>query len=237
MTLDIAVELVMAQFSEMKSMIETLRNDFNSKIDAIKSELQEKVDVLQAEVKILKTTCEAKFIKQDAEMNQLHHTMDQLNQNISAVENRKELIISGVPFTSNEDPNALFAMICRRLEFNAGDFRQASTRRIYARRMKDGDCSPLLVEFALKATRDEFYGTYLRRRDLKLRHLGIPSESRVFITENLTTTAREVKNAALSLKKTGKLASVLTKEGVVHVKRRVGDRPIAIYTVHDLDNV
>ncbi|KAL1376803.1 hypothetical protein pipiens_016682 [Culex pipiens pipiens] len=215
MTLDIAVRMLMMQFTEMKLMLETFRNDFNRKIDTIKSELQGK----------------------DATLGQIKHRVNRLHLNIDAFENQKELIISGVPFASDEDPDALFATICRQLECSGGEELLTSTRRIHVNRLMDGDVSPLLVEFALKTTRDRFYSTYLRRRDLKLRHLGMPSDRRVFINENLNAGAREVKKAALLLKKVGKLTFVFTKGGIVHVKRRVGDPPTAVQSVKDLDDV
>ncbi|KAL1375226.1 hypothetical protein pipiens_017617 [Culex pipiens pipiens] len=221
MTLDIAVRMLMMQFTEMKLMLETFRTDFNRKIDTIKSELQGKVSVLQSDITTLKAEYEGKFVNQDATLGQINHRVDHLYLNIGALENQKELIISGVPFVSDEDPDALFAMICRQLECSEGEELLTSTRRIYANGLKNGDVSPLLVEFALKTTRDRFYSTYLRRRDLKLRHLGMSSDRRVFINENLNAGAREVKKAALLLKKVGKLTSVFTKGGIVHVKRRL----------------
>ncbi|KAL9694178.1 hypothetical protein quinque_013463 [Culex quinquefasciatus] len=116
MTLDIAVRMLMMQFTEMKLMLETFRNDFNLKIDTIKSELQGKVSVLQSDITTLKTEYEGKFVNQDAALGQINHRVNHLYLNIGALENQKELIISGVPFVSDEDPDALFAMICRQLE-------------------------------------------------------------------------------------------------------------------------
>ncbi|KAL9698909.1 hypothetical protein quinque_002350 [Culex quinquefasciatus] len=189
MTLDIAVRMLMMQFTEMKLMLETFRNDFNRKIDTIKSELQGKVSVLQSDITTLKAEYEGKFVNQDATLGQINHRVNHLYLNIGALENQKELIISGVPFVSDEDPDALFAMICRQLECSEGEELLTSTIRIYVNGLKNGDVSPLLVEFALKTTRDRFYSTYLRRRDLKLRHLGMPSDRRVFINENLNAGA------------------------------------------------
>lgn len=237
MTLDLAVRMLMMQFSEMKLMLETFRNDFNLKIDTIKSEFQGKVGDLQQEITVLKANYEGKFITHDATVDQLSQRLHHLNLNIGALENQKELIISGVPFEKDEDPDVLFAMICRQLECSVEDEQVASTRRIYVKGLKNGDVSPLLVEFSLKTTRDRFYSSYLRSRDLKLRHLGMPSDRRVFINENLNADARELKKVALLLKKSGKLASVFTKGGVVHVKRRVGDPPIAVQCMKDLDNL
>ncbi|XP_038106387.1 uncharacterized protein LOC119766078 [Culex quinquefasciatus] len=63
--------------------------------------------------------------------------------------------------------------------------------------LKNGDESLVVVEFALKSARDEVYSAYMRRCDLKLRHLGLNSDRRVYINENLDTAApRETTDAA-----------------------------------------
>lgn len=93
------------------------------------------------------------------------------------------------------------------------------TRRIEPGPNSDRD-GLIVVEFALKAARDEFCGAYLRERNLKLRHIGLDSDRRVNINESLTTETLKLKSAAqhLNLKKMGKLTYVYTKLGVVHVK-------------------
>ncbi|EDS27214.1 cadherin [Culex quinquefasciatus] len=112
------------------------------------------------DITTLKAEYEGKFVNQDATLGQINHRVNHLHLNIDALENQKELIISGVPFASDEDPDALFATICRQLECSGGEELLTSTRRIHVNRLKDGDVSPLLVEFALKITRDRFYSTY-----------------------------------------------------------------------------
>ncbi|KAL9700936.1 hypothetical protein quinque_004377 [Culex quinquefasciatus] len=103
------------------------------------AELQGKVSVLQSDITTLKTEYEGKFVNQDAALGQINHRVNHLYLNIGALENQKELIISGVPFVSDEDPDALFAMICRQLECSEGEELLTSTSRIYANGLKNGD--------------------------------------------------------------------------------------------------
>lgn len=94
----------------------------------------------------------------------------------------------------------------------------------------------IILQFALRNDRDEFYSCYLQKRDLKLCHLGIDSTRRIYVNENLTVTARRIKAAALRLKKDGKLSSVYTKQGIVMVKRSVDQLPVTIRSEALLDH-
>ncbi|EDS28831.1 conserved hypothetical protein [Culex quinquefasciatus] len=75
-----------------------------------------------------------------------------------------------------------------------------------------------------------------KRNELILSHLGIDSTRRVFVSENLTFAARQIKRAALRLKEAGKLSSVFTKLGIIFVKRRKDQQAVAISTESQLSS-
>jgi hypothetical protein len=60
--------------------------------------------------------------------------------------------------------------------------------------------------------------------------------TRIYISENLTKHNREIFDAALNLKKDGKLVSVSTFHGTVSVKLAPTDRPKQIMCLADLDS-
>lgn len=125
--------------------------------------------------------------------------------------------------------------MCRQLGFDGDAYPAVDVRRMKARAtLKDGDECLIAIQFALRNSRDDFYNAYLRTRDLKLRHLGLKSDRRIYVNENLTVTARKVKVAALRLKKAGKLSSVYTKQGVVHVKSTAESHPVVVNSEKDL---
>ncbi|KAL9692451.1 hypothetical protein quinque_005550 [Culex quinquefasciatus] len=92
-----------------------------------------------------------------------------------------------------------------------------------------------LYAYLQEISRDEVYSAYMRRCDLKLRHLGLNSDRRVYINENLDTAARKLKSAALRLKKAGKVASVYTSKGIVYVKQAGGTSSVAVFSEEDLN--
>lgn len=166
-------------------------------------------------------------------MEVLNKRVDSVHQKIGALENRNELIISGIPFQNGENLNATIKIIGKQLAVREATTQMAEARRMMNRNQKDGD-SLIVLEFPLRSTRDEFYSAYLRKRDLKLRHLGLDSDRRVYINESLHIDARKVKSAALRLKKAGKLAMVYTKQGIVYVKCAADGPSTEIYSEDEL---
>lgn len=231
-TLNGMMQMMMAQFTETKNLIDIVRSEvseINGKIDAVKSELQN-------EIKSLKDECAAKFQHNDAALDSLKEKINSVGSNISTLENRNELIITGIPYQTNENLSTLLRGICNHLALNETITQLAETRRMKTGDRTDGN-SLIVVEFALKTTRDEFYRAYLRKRDLTLRHLGLDSDRRVYINESLSLETRKVKVAALRLKKDGRLTSVYTRQGVVFVKRSVNGPPVAIRSEEELEHL
>ncbi|KAL9705858.1 hypothetical protein quinque_009376 [Culex quinquefasciatus] len=215
-------------------MIDGLRNDINTKIDAVKSDLEEKLNDVKLDINSLKVECTTKFATNDAALKSINDRLGSVSQNVGALEFRNELIISGIPFQSGENLYAYLQEICKELLPSTSN-PLASCKRMKLESLKNGDESLVVVEFALKSARDEVYSAYMRRCDLKLRHLGLNSDRRVYINENLDTAARKLKSAALRLKKAGKLASVYTSKGIVYVKQAGGTSSVAIFSEEDLN--
>lgn len=234
-TLDTAVQMLMKQFTETKTLIDEMRNEINIKIDTVKTELEGKLNVVSNDIHALKTECASNFQSYDVALNGLHERVDEISSTMDNLVNRNELIISGIPYLGGEDLPALFKAACKQLGMDDRTTPSVDIRRLKAGVMNDGDNSLVLVQFALRNQRDDFYSAYLRRRDLQLSHLGIESTRRVYVNENLTVAARRLKAAAVRLKKAGKLSSVYTKLGTVVVKPTATAKPIVIQSEEQLN--
>lgn len=235
LTLDTAVRMLMTQFAETKTLIDDMRNEINNKIDAVKTELEDKLNVVSNDIHSLKSECAANFQNYDAALNGLDGRVAEISSTMDNLGNRNDLIISGIPYLKGENLLAHFKAVCKQLGMDERTLPSVDIRRLKTGAMNDGDNSLVLVQFALKNHRDDFYSAYLRKHDLQLNHLGIESTRRVYVNENLTVAARKLKAAAVRLKKTGKLASVYTKLGVVLVKPTATTQPIAIQSEEQLN--
>lgn len=179
-TLDSAVQLLLAQFNETKEKIEELQTNINTKIDAVKSELEDKLSVVSSDIQSLRADCAEKFLRGDAAINTISDRLDRITDTVGNLENRNELIVSGIPFLTGECLEAIFASVCRQLSLKTAAVPLVDLRRMATGKLPDGSESLIVVQFALRNARDDFYGAYLRTRNLKLRHLGFDSDQRVY---------------------------------------------------------
>lgn len=235
LTLDSAVHMLMKQFNETKLLIDEMRTEINSKIDAVKNELEGKLTVVSNDINSLKAECASKFQTSNAMINGLTVRVDEISSAMDNLGNRNELILSGIPYLRGEDLMKHFSAICMQLGIDERSTPSVDIRRLKSGAMNDGDISLVLVQFALRNLRDDFYSAYLRKRDLQLNHLGINSTRRVYVNENLAAVPRKIKVAAVRLKKAGKLASVYTKNGTVIVKSTTAAQPIVINSEEQLN--
>ncbi|KAL9705217.1 hypothetical protein quinque_008735 [Culex quinquefasciatus] len=108
------------------------------------------------------------------------------------------------------------------------------TKRLARPPIAPGSTPPILLQFAFRAARDDFYFRYLSSHNLSLTHLGFNVNKRVYLNENLTDQARSIKGAALKLKKSGKLHSVYTKDGFIFVKPAEGGEAKLVNSLEQL---
>ncbi|KAL9707709.1 hypothetical protein quinque_011227 [Culex quinquefasciatus] len=129
-----------------------------------------------------------------------------------------------VPYQQNENLVAMFGFIVTRLGCDESKIPLASLARLAKSPIAVGSTPPIICEFALRADRNAFYAGYLNHRDLNLSHIGFQNTNRIYVNENLTKEDREIRAAALRLKKEGKVQKVYSRNGIVYAKGR-GNAP------------
>ena len=93
-----------------------------------------------------------------------------------------------------------------------------SSKRLARFPIQANTTPPIMIQFAFKCVRDDFYRRYLSSRNLSLIQLGFNVNQRVYINENLTEQGRRIKN----------LCAVFTKDGCVYVKTAVETEPVPV---------
>jgi hypothetical protein len=83
--------------------------------------------------------------------------------------------------------------------------------------------------------RRQFYNKYFPQGNLKLRHIGIDSDQKIIISENLTKANQAIFAAAMHIKKEENIKSVSIANGTVHVKQKEGDKRVPIQKVAELE--
>lgn len=149
--------------------------------------------------------------------------MQQTNRSVNRSTANHELIISGVPYVTEENLEQVFHHIAVALGYTPTNIPIVYLKRLSRTPINVGSSPLILCQFALRGVRDEFYGKYLRQRSLNLRHVGFNNANRIYINENLTLDDRSIRKEAIKLKTQGRIAQVFTRSGAVFVRVKQGD--------------
>lgn len=201
---------------QMKSEIENLKSDIKKDLEQMYSTLEKSVADLSC------------CVNQNKES--IHHNASALSRSL----NRNDLLISGVPFVQGENLMDYFGKCCHALGLAKIAVPAVDIRRLHKSSMVPGKSYLILLQFAITNQRNDFYFKYLGSRSLTLDLLGFNSKDRIFVNENLTVAARAIKHKALAAKKEGKLHSVVTRDGVVCIKKSPESESRRVETVDQL---
>lgn len=229
-TLDSAVEMLLKRFDETNQKIDSSRDELNSKLDSIKKDLQKQIMLVEQDLSTLRTTC-------DAEHKSLHSRVDHAAETVQRLENRTELIVAGIPYLANENLRSYLLSISNAIGFDNDKVSHIYCKRLRSVNLSDGNECFILLQFSVAGIRDEFYSMYLAKRDLILKHIGMSSDRRIYINENLTVNARTIKRAALKLRRENKLVAVSTRYGVVQVKKTTNGKYFPISSIDQLKQI
>ena len=183
------------------------------------------------DISTFKADCTERLICNENALCALDGRVAKISQEVCSLENRNELIVSGIPYLKDENLVTYFRAMWKHVGLPEDPIPSVDLRRLKPSGSSERKGDGLIVlQFALRNNRDDFYSKYLQKRDLKLSHLGIDSSRRIYVNENLSISARAIKAAALRLKKAGKLSSVFTKLGTVFVRRSADQQPVPIHS-------
>lgn len=226
-TLESAIDMLSKRFDETNDHIRSSKAELNSKLDSIKEDLQKQIMSVEQNLSALKISCED-------EHKSLNSRVAHVTESVQRLENRTELIAAGIPYLTNENLQNYLQSIAEEIGFDNDKVFHIHCKRLRSGNLSDGNDCFILLQFSVTGLRDEFYSKYLAKRNLKLRHIGINSDRRIYINENLTVKAREIKRAALKLRRENKLIAVSTKLGTVQVKKTADGPYLPVSSIDQL---
>lgn len=215
----------------------------SSKLDSTKEELVKKINEgmlsVKTEIKTELDLMRSQLDKSISDLSKSVRTNSEAIQSTTAALTRSYytnyLIVSGVPYTKDENLSIYFDTWCKQLGYTTAPL--VDIRRLSKQPMDVGKSYKILLQFAITNQRCDFYHKYLKERSLALDQIGFRSRDRIFINENLTTLARGIKAKALSARKDGKLHSVFSRNGEIFVKQSAGDDAMLISSESHLAHV
>ncbi|KAL9701822.1 hypothetical protein quinque_005263 [Culex quinquefasciatus] len=168
-----------------------------------KQDFDKRIDGLETQLSQLKTECTARIDDLSEAVVEVRADLNLASNWIGRVEKYQDLIITGVPYSPTENLKTVFRDISAKLAYDPLDVPMVDLKRLAKPPIAAGSAPPILCQFAIRNER-------------------MPS-----------TANREIRTAAIKLKKEGRIQQVFSRDGVVHVKSRGGPAE-ACYTVEHL---
>lgn len=217
-----------AAMQRLENRFDVMETKFDAKIDQLRDDI--KGDLTE---EIRQNAADIASNREDIEVLQTH--VQQLENELDRSRKAEELVVKGVPVLSNENCNILYTKIAMAIGYQNDSAPVVETFRLGKRTNSAGRAPPILVKFRSRWEKSEFFGKYLRFRNLNLSHIGFTLNERVFISENLTKYDQLIFAEALQLRRAKKIQSVYVSSGAVFVRAKEGDRGALVKTVADLN--
>lgn len=230
-----------ADFSENSEMLNKIQQMFEAsnakieaKIDASISRVEQRITCVEKQFSSFRLDCTDNINKLAAAVTEVRVGLTSTAQRLDRLEKSNDLLISGVPYVANESLQQLFRNLSTCLAYSDTDMPLVDLRRLSRLPITTGSSPPIVCQFAIRNARDEFFRRYLKTRNLSLRNVGFDSDQRVYMNENLTPHARNIRTEAIKMKKDGVLLKVFTRNGVVYIQRREGSEAEPITDINYL---
>jgi hypothetical protein len=157
-----------------------------------------------------------------------------LRNETEATAKANDLLIKGVPMLNNDNPIEYYCRIATVIGYSSEDIPHAEIFRLGKKQNASGYVPPILVKFSRLSARNAFFQSYFQHRNLNLSEIGFMSNTRIYITENMTGHNLEIYEAPLKLRHEKKIHSVSTSRGSVMVRFGEDDNLVAVNTMAEL---
>lgn len=221
-------------WSRMQSLLASSIERIEMKIENGNAILEKRISSIEDQLVTVREECSEKVSRLEGAVVAVRHDIDHSIEATHRMNKNKELIFSGIPYQGREDLQAIFRKIAVSIGWDENCIPLVDLQRLARAPIGSGTSPPVLCEFALRNTRNDFYKMYLSKRSLCLRDIGFESGNRIYINENLTTNAREIRAAAIKLKKLGQVQNVSTRNGIVFIKPKGSENSKAVHTLQEI---
>lgn len=206
-----------------------LFENMTERMDNLEKKLDDEAQTVNEEI----TTVHTQFSKSLLEVkSEMQNGIRLLNEKIDAVNinTRKsvEISLSGIPESEGEDLKvAIFKISSLIMYEDLEAIVDISRLKPVQQQSSSGSIGNVIVRFTTMHSRRLFlskYFAFITTCQLKLTHIGINSQSRIFINENSSKECLDLLKKAKMMKQAGKIAGVHLHDGQVRVFRQRNDK-------------
>ena len=152
-----------------------------------------------------------------------------------------DLRINGIPCLANENLREVFDNICCTLNINTPEVKTIFRLQNKNNKNKNNSQDAVIMAKLMSPYDKNFFLKTLsgfrksNKTHLMLKHIGLKSNTPIFINEHLNAHNDKIFQSALNMKKDHHLQSVFTMRGLVYVKNSITDKPICVEHLGRLD--
>lgn len=224
--------------SSLCKLIGDVKEDMDKKLSSFSADVDER---FQSVIASSSRKCEETAAQVSADvsnrMDEMRAMHDFRLDKLERISLEKELIITGVPIETNDNPLGVVGDIVKALNCNLEQRDFTTAFRLKRNGVASSRPVPIVVRVYDNYVKQELLSCYFKRKNLNLKDIGFQTSSRIFINESLTKSNREIFNLASEAKKSNHIAKLFTRNGLVYVQRHDNDKPVCLQHINDLEQL
>lgn len=222
-------EKILAFMNKLDGKFDKISEDFKSNLDKqtikVRKEFQKHLSEFDDKLVCVINEQSAKVCE-----------LESVNENNERISRLNDVVIKGVPYAQNEKLFEIFDKIAVAINFGHSKF--SSLNNLFRLKSSSDSLSPpILLQFSTQLLRREFMSNYFAHGNLKLSHIGLTSENRIYACDNLTKHNNTILRKALTMVADKSLSKVRTRAGYVNVQLPDSNVFVLIKSVDELDNI
>lgn len=217
------------QRDSFEAEMKTFKADITSQIEKFESKIDQMVS---AEVEKRMTPVISRLDAAEKRVTDLEQILKSKQQEEDLLQRAKNVIITGIPSSENENLRNVITTITAKLGFSQPPSHAA--RRFPS---KDQNKSMISMKFYTVQDKSNFMNAYFKvapQLVLKAITGKVSDSSRIYINHDLTKDQYEIHRAAMKLKKEEKLTTVKVINGRIAVSTGTNNKPSFIDTIQQL---
>lgn len=216
------IRLLNEQTAKIENTIQSSQNVLESKFNDLAEKVKEDVSALKASVADLHKKMDEELGEVKSQVSSYAERMDNNDDDYQRLQRNYDLRLTGFAFKDNENLYDIFKQIAAVIGFDVGpNTTMPSIERVNIYNKKSSQITPsptILLHFAILRQKQQFYALYLNKMPLDPEKLGLSSDNRIVIGENLTRKNAQIFKQAQSMKRDNKIAQTFTEDGIVKIK-------------------
>lgn len=228
-----------ANFEEISGRLNNLEQKIDNNVLDINNKISDAVASSTNSIAEVKT-------QMDIELAKVYNRITILEDKTKNEGRVTELVITGIPYSPDENLQSVIAKIVSVLSFDDKKSITNINRLKLAQKsnvrngmdITNGSTGPIIVNFETKLSRRRFHTKYfefIKNDSLNMSHVGLVGQNRIYVNENLSKQDLDLLRKAKTLKSKGKIAAVYSYDGSICIFRNKSDKKYEIVcNVEDL---